>query len=297
MQITTIIKKLKELERKSPAGKELAMEAAAMFAFLVSGKEGRCTVHLLKGDETVLFYSSLPDDEAGFWKCSFSAAEERGQFQKSCQILALPEISRYTGFCVLGENPSVNGSASGDTEILLWLFQSFWCMCLLEEEAQGNYWIDPVTNLQGINAFKRKVSQCMASWQEGYLVVARVPVHMERPYSENGMDCALQELAGYCRKMEGMTAYRIAADMIAVLTEGEKGVALDYMQKIMLLLPETSLFLTSIAFLEKDKVLTRIHEEMGKLREGGTAINTACPSQRLPIFAKNREKGDGSGKI
>lgn len=66
MQITSIIKKLKELAQKSPAGEELAMEAAAMLSLLMAGQDGRCTIHLLRGDITVFFYSSLPDDEAGF---------------------------------------------------------------------------------------------------------------------------------------------------------------------------------------------------------------------------------------
>lgn len=66
MQIISIIRKLKELSEKSPAGEESAMEAAAMLAYLMAGQDGRCTIHLLKRDKTVFFYSSLPDDEAGF---------------------------------------------------------------------------------------------------------------------------------------------------------------------------------------------------------------------------------------
>lgn len=296
MQITSIIKKLKELSGKSPAGRELAMEAAAILSFLIAGQDGRCTVHLFKEDATALFYSSLPDDEAGFWRCSLSAAEERGRIREGSQILTLPALGKYEGFLILEDCQRGSGFTSEDMESLLWIFQSFWCMCLLAEEAENNYFTDPVTELPGITIFKQAVTQSMDSGQEGYLVVARVPVCSERPYSENSMDSRIQELAGYCRQTEGITAYRIAADMIAVLAEGEKGTALDYMQKIMLLLPETSLFLTSLAFLEKGKVLTRIQEEMGKLREGGTVINTACPSPRLPIFTKGRERGDGNGK-
>ncbi|MCH5249985.1 MAG: hypothetical protein J1E98_08630 [Lachnospiraceae bacterium] len=296
MQIISIIKNLKELSGKSPAGKELAMEAASLFSFLMAGQDGRCTVHLLKEDTTVLFYSSLPDDEAGFWKCPLSAAKERGQIREGSQILTLPPVGKYEGFLILEDCRGGNGFTSEDMESLLWIFQSFWCMCLLAEEAENNYFTDPVTELPGITVFKQAVSQSMESKQEGYLVVARVPVRPERPYSENSMDCRIQELARYCRKTEGITAYRIAADMIAVLAEGEKGMALDYMQKIMLLLPETSLFLTSLAFLKEEKVLTRIQEEMGKLGEGSTAIKTGRPSPRLPIFTKGREKGDGNGK-
>lgn len=296
MRVETIIKKLKELSGKSPAGKELAMEAAAMLSFLMTGQDGRCTVHLFKGDTTALFYSSLPDDEAEFWRCPLSTAEERGRFREGSQIFILPALGKYEGFLILEDYRGGNGFTPEDMENLLWIFQAFWCMCLLAEEAENNYFTDPVTELPGITVFKQAVSQSMDSGQEGYLVVARVPVCPERPYFENSMDCRLQELAGYCRKTEGIKAYRIAADMIAVLAEGEKGTALDYMQKIMLLLPETSLFLTSVAFLEKDKVLTRIQEEMSKLREGGTVINTACPSPRLPIFTKGGKKGDENGK-
>lgn len=295
MQIISIIKKLKELSEKSPAGKELAMEGAAMLAFLMAGQDGRCTIHLLKGDATVLFYSSLPDDEAGFWRCPPSAAEERSRVRNGSQVFILPDLGKYEGFLILEECRGGSGLASEDTESLLWIFQLFWSACLLAEDAEKNYFTDPVTELPGITVFKQAISQIIASGQEGYLVVARVPVRPERPYSENSMDCRIQELAGYCRKTEGITAYRIAADMIAVLAEGEKGAALDYMQKIMLLLPETSLILTSLAFLEKEKVLTQIQEEMGKLGEGSTAIRTSCPSPRLPIFAKNRE-GDGNGE-
>lgn len=296
MQITTIVKKLKELSGKGPAGKELAMEAAAMFSFLMAGQDGRCTVHLFREDTTVLFYSSLPEDEAGFWKCPPPAAEERAHLREGSQIFILPDMGKYRGFLIQEECRGGSGFSPEDTESLLWIFQSFWCMCLLAEEAENNYFTDPVTELPGITAFKQAVSQSMDSGKEGYLVVAKVPVCQERPYSENSMDCRIQELAGYCSKTEGITAYRIAADMIAVLAEGEKGTALDYMQKIMLLMPETSLFLTSVAFLEKEKVITRIQEEMGKLGEGGTVIKTACPSPRLPIFTKSREKGDGNGK-
>ncbi len=296
MQITTIIKKLKELSEKSPAGKELAMEAAAMLSFLMAGQDGRCTVHLLKGDTTALFYSSLPDDEAGFWNCPLSAVEERGLAREGSQIFTLSSLGEYGGFLILEDCRGGNGFTPEDTETLLWIFQLFWCRCLLAEEAEKNYFTDPVTELPGITAFKQAVLLSMNSGQEGYLVVARVPVSLERPYSENSIDCRIQELAGYCRKMEGITAYRIAADMIAVLAEGEKGTALDCMQKIMLLLPETSLFLTSVKFLEKEKVLTRIQEEMGKLGEGSTVIKTACSSPRLPIFTKDRVKGAGNGK-
>lgn len=296
MQITTIIKKLKELSEKSPAGKELAMEAAAMFSFLMAGQDGRCTIHLLKGDVTALFYSSLPDDEAGFWKCPLSAVEERGRIREDSQIVTLSSLGEYGGFLILENCWGRNGFTSEDTKALLWIFQLFWCRCLLAEEAEKNYFTDPVTELPGITAFKQAVLLSMDSGQEGYLVVARVPVSLERPYSENSIDCRIQELAGYCRKMEDITAYRIAADMIAVLAEGEKGTALDYMQKIMMLLPETSLFLISVEFLEKEKVLTRIQEEMGKLEEGSTVIKTVCPIPRLPIFTKDKEKGDGNGK-
>lgn len=296
MQITTIIKKLKELSEKNSEGKQLAMEAAALFSFLMAGQDGRCTVHLLKEDATALFYSSLPDDEADFWKCPLSAVEERGRVREGSRIFTLPPLGEYEGFLILEDCQRGNGLSSEDTESLLWIFQLFWCRCLLAEEAEKNYFTDPVTELPGITVFKQAVLLSMDSGQEGYLVVARVPVCPERPYSENSMDCRIQELAGYCRKKEGMTAYRIAADMIAVLSSGEKGKALDHMQKIMLLLPETSLFLTSVAFLEKEKVLTRIQEEMSRLGEGSTVINTDCPSPRLPIFAKDRKKGEGNGK-
>lgn len=296
MQIISIIRKLKELSEKSPAGEELAMEAAAMLALLMAGQDGRCTIHLLKGDTTVFFYSALPDDEAGFWRCPLSAVEERSRVRNGSRVFMLSNLGKYEGFLILEECQEGNGLTSEDMESLLWIFQLFWHMCLLAEESEKNYFTDPVTELSGITVFKQAVSQIIASGQEGYLVVARVPVYLERPYSENSMDCRLQELAEYFREKEGITAYRIAADMIAFLTEGEKGVALDHMQKIMLLLPETSLFLTALALLEKDKILTKIQEEMGKLGEGNTEINTSCPIPRLPIFIKDSEKGDGNGK-
>lgn len=296
MQIISIIRKLKELSEKSPAGEELAMEAAAMLAFLMAGQDGRCTIHLLKGDATVFFYSTLPDDEAGFWRCPLSAVEERSLVRNGSRVFMLSDLGKYEGFLILEECQGGNGLTSEDMESLLWIFQLFWNMCLLAEESEKNYFTDPVTELPGIAVFRRSVSQIIASGQERYLVVARVPVYLERTYSENSMDCRLQELAEYFREKDGLTAYRIAADMIAILTEGEKGVALDHMQKIMLLLPETSLFLTALALLEKDKILTKIQEEMGKLGEGGTEINTCCPIPRLSIFINDREKGDGNGK-
>lgn len=296
MQIISIIRKLKELSEKSPAGEELAMEAAAMLAFLMAGQDGRCTIHLLKGDTTVFFYSTLPDDEAGFWRCPISAVEERSRVRNGSQVFMLSDLVEYEGFLILEECQEGKGLTSEDMECLLWIFQSFWRMCLLIEESEKNYFTDPVTELPGITAFKREVSQIIDSRQEGYLVVARVPVYLERPYSENSMDCRLQELAGYFRKKEGATAYRIAADMIAILAEGEKGAALDHMQKIMLLLPETSQFLTSLALLEKEKIITKIQEEVGKLGEGSTKIETSRPSPRLSIFIKDGKKEDGNGK-
>lgn len=296
MQIISIIRKLKELSEKNPAGEELAMEAAAMLAHLMAGQDGRCTIHLLKKDTAVFFYSSLPDDEAGFWRCPLSAVEERSRVRNGSRVFKLSDLGKYEGFMILEECQGGNGLTSEDTESLLWIFQLFWRMCLLKEESERNYFTDPVTELPGIAVFKREVSQIIDSGQEGYLVVARVPVRLERPYSENSMDCRLQELAEYFREKEGITAYRIAADMIAVLVEGDKGEAIDHMQKIMLLLPETSLFLTSLALLEKEKVLTKIQEEIGKLGEGSTEIETSRPSSRLSIFTKDREKGDGNGK-
>lgn len=296
MQINSIIRKLKELSEKSPAGEDLAMEAAAMLAFLMAGQDGRCTIHLLKGDTTVFFYSSLPDDEAGFWRCPLSVAEERSRIRNGSRVFKLSDLGKYEGFLILEECQGGNGLTSEDMESLLWIFQLFWSMCLLAEESEKNYFTDPVTELPGIAVFKREVAQVIDSGQEGYLVVARVPVHLERPYSENSMDCRLQELAEYFRDKEGVTAYRIAADMIAVLAEGDKGEAIDHMQKIMLLLPETSLFLTSLALLEKEKIITKIQEEMGKLGEGSTEIETSRPSPRLSIFTKDKEKGDGDGK-
>lgn len=296
MQINSIIRKLKELSEKSPEGEELAMEAAAMLELLMAGQDGRCTIHLLKGDTTVFFYSSLPDDEAGFWRCPLSAVEERSRVRNGSRVFKLPDLGKYEGFLILEECQGGNGLMSEDMESLLWIFQLFWCICLLEEESERNYFTDPVTELPGIAVFKREVSQIIDSVQEGYLVVARVPVRLERPYSENSMDCRLQELAEYFREKEGITAYRIAADMIAILTEGDKGEAIDHMQKIMLLLPETSLFLSSLALLEKEKVLTKIQEEISKLGEGSTEIETSRPSPRLSIFTKDWEKGDGDGK-
>ena len=296
MQIISIIRKLKELSEKSPAGEELAMEAAAMLAYLTAGQDGRCTIHLLKGDTTVFFYSSLPDDEAGFWRCPLSAVEERSRIRNGSQVFMLSDLGKYEGFLILEECQGGNGLTSEDAESLLWIFQLFWRMCFLAEESERNYFADPVTELPGIAVFKREISRIIDSGQEGYLVVARVPVRLERPYSENSMDCRLQELAEYFREKEGITAYRIAADMIAILVEGEKGTAIDHMQKIMLLLPETSLFLTSLALLEKEKVLTKIQEKIGKLGEGGTEIETSRPSPRLSIFIKDREKEDGNGK-
>lgn len=296
MQIISIIRKLKELSEKSPAGEGLAMEAAAMLAYLMAGQDGRCTIHLLKGDTTVFFYSALPDDEAGFWRCSLSAVKERSRIRNGSRVFMLSDLGMYEGFLILEECQGGKGLTSEDTEILLWIFQLFWSMCLLARESEKNYFTDPVTELPGIAVFKRAVSHAIDSGREGYLVVARVPVRLERPYSENSMDCRLQELAGYFREKESVTAYRIAADMLAILTEGGKGDAIDHMQKIMLLLPETSLFLTSLALLEKEKFLTKIQEEMGKLGEGSTEIATSRPIHRLSIFIKNREKGDGNGK-
>ncbi len=296
MQAISIITKLKELSEKSPAGRELAMEAAAMLARFMAGQDGRCTIHLVKGDTTALFYSSLPDDEATFWRCPLSAVKERVQARNVSQIFTLPDLCKYEGLLILEDCQREGIRALEDMGNLLWIFQLFWCVCLLAEEAEVNYFTDPVTGLPEITAFKQAVSQMIDSGQEGYLVVGRVPVYLERPYSENSMDCRLQEFAGYCRKTQDLTAYRIAADMIAVLAEGEKELALEHMQKTMLLLPETSQFLTSLAFLDKDRVLTQIQEEMSKLGDGSTTIRASCPSPRLPIFTKGREKRDGNGE-
>lgn len=297
MQTISIIKNLKELSGKSPAGRETAMEAAAMLALFMAGQDGGCTIHLIKGGTTVFFYSSLPNDEAGLWRCSLPEAKERSRLRNGSRVFILPALGQYEGFLILEECRGSSRLTSEDTESLLWIFQLFWSVCLLSEEAEKSYFTDPVTELPGISAFKQAVSQSIASGQEGYLVVDRVPVSPERPYSENSMDCRLQELAEYCRKTEGIKAYRIAADMIAVLAEGEKGPALDYMQTVMLMLPEISQFMTSLAFLEKEKILTQIQEEMEKLGDGGTVIKTSRPSPRLSIFTKSREKRDGNGEV
>ena len=101
MQITSIIKKLKELAQKSPAGEELAMEAAAMLSLLMAGQDGRCTIHLLRGDITVFFYSSLPDDEAGFWRCPLPAVEERCRIRNDSRAFVLSDMGKYEGFLIL----------------------------------------------------------------------------------------------------------------------------------------------------------------------------------------------------
>ncbi len=147
MQITSIIKKLKELAEKSPAGEELAMEAAAMLSLLMAGQDGRCTIHLLRGDTTVFFYSSLPDDEAGFWRCPLPAVEERCRIRNDSRAFVLSDMGKYEGFLILEESQGGSGLASEDTENLLWIFQLFWCTCLLADESEKNFFTDPVTEL------------------------------------------------------------------------------------------------------------------------------------------------------
>lgn len=295
MKILSTVEELKGLTGKGLQGRDLATEAAAMLASFLAG-QGNCTVHLTKDNATELFYSSLPEDEAEFWKCPLCAAKERSLERKGSRVFPLPEMERYDGFLIFEGIPGKEPPSDEDLENLLWLFQLFWCMCLLSDEVRTNYLTDPLTGLPEITIFRQAVGQKITSGQDGHLIAARVPVHLERPFSEKSLDNRMQELAGYCKEMGDAKAYRIAADIIAILADGEKERALDHMQKIMLLLPETSLFLCSYAFLEKGRVLTRIQEEMSKIEAGGTVINTALVTPKLPVFVKSTTREVQNGK-
>lgn len=284
MHYLLVIKELKKLLETEEVGVNIAEEALTMvlsaFPYI---KE--YTIRLEKKGERKFFYSTLPEDEAHYWDCSYVVAkEERSIADKDIILIHLPEFGNYGGFLAVKSTMKV---FADEKEVnILWLLQLFLCACLSEQEVEKNRLIDPVTGLGGNKEFQKELERRMKTGREGYLVVARTSVYYEKPFHEESLDRNIKRLAKLCREEAEKDSFRIAADMIAVMLDGEKDNAIIKMQNIMNDMPDSVIFLLPYEKVILGSIFTHIQKEMNKMILGERSLAAMInPYPKLPIFS------------
>lgn len=284
MHYSLVIKELKMLLEKEELGCNIAEEAVSMIlSAFPEIKE--YTIRLEKKGEKKFFYSTLPEDEAHYWDCSYAVAKtERKIEDKKIMLIYLPEFGSYDGFLVIKSTMKV--FIDKEEVNMLWLLQMFLYACLSEQEVEKNRLLDPVTGLGGEKEFQRELERRIEAAREGYLVVVRVPTHYEKPFHEDSLDRNIKQLAKLCREEAEKDSFRIAADMIAVMLDGERENAISKMQDIMNEMPDTAIFLLSYEKVIPETIFTHIQKEMSRMVLGERSFAAMInPYPKLPIFS------------
>lgn len=279
---------LKELLNASRPGRELAMEIAGLLASCFK-KEVDVTIRLHQ-EEEVLFYSTLPEDEAGFFVSVGRADEAAGRpgpaFGRAFPLLG----SGYEGYVVLEGSREQQVTVGEDGQRFMQACSFAIAYCLLAERSVENYRLDPLTGIPGRPAFQEALKEFMDSGNKGYLLAARPDVRHNRTGYWNDED--EERFCWLARKSQSVFArsYRISDTMVAMLTdETDRERVFEGLQELSEGAGTVGAVYLPLASLQAEHVFERLEECMMQC-ENGTIHGPERMPLPLPFWNADRKR-------
>lgn len=209
---------LLDLVDKEEPGNGLALEIAGLLASFFSERD--ITIGLFRGQER-FFYSTLPGDEALFYKVSVGVEEmDERPGAIYCERITLSPGGGYTGYLVL-EGGSGYSSATDEVHCLIHACAFSMAFCFAMQRSQDQVQLDPQTGLPGRYAFLKSLKVSLNSGRNGYLLA----VCYDAPHSHAGYDTRESE-ERFCEMAKQSQlffekSYRISDTTVVMLTDRE----------------------------------------------------------------------------
>lgn len=282
----------KELEKtitQKPYGLPLAYEVFHMFCGFFRDKAD-CVACYACNDREIFFGTTLPEDEAAFYRKDFQKRSENDRI-KECKIVRVSvENGALCGMWVLEIHSEMAESLEDSFREMVTVVQTAVTSCLFAEEWKKEQMRDCVTGLLGNAAFEQALQRFMEQGREGHLIAARRLVRYGRPYGADGMNRSIQMLAGACKRSGIPDVYRISEDTVALLCLDGQERAYATAQEIADI-GETDLYVAEFATVEKGEVYFLIQQNLDGEDEGGQAFGLHYPYPKLPIYKDDPEGG------
>lgn len=282
----------KELEKtvaQKPYGLPLAYEVFQMFCGYFRDKADCVVCYACNGRE-IFFGTTLPEDEAAFYRKDFQERSENDRI-KEYKIVRVPvENGTLCGIWILEIHSEMAESLEDIFREMVTVVQTAVTSCLFAEEWKKEQMRDCVTGLLGNAAFEQALQQFMEQGQAGHLIAARRLVRYGRPYGADGMNRSIQMLAGACKRSGIPDVYRIGEDTVALLCLDGQERAYAAAQEIADI-GETDLYVIRFAALEKEKVYSMIQRNLDREDESRQAFGLHYPYPQIPVFRDDPEGG------
>lgn len=280
-------KELKKVMDKKAYGIQMADE---IFHLLCRSFQGGadCVVYYGYGGREILFRTTMPEDEAAFYRRDFLEHTESTRVGDKKTVWIWTENGVLCGMWVF----EIHAGAVESTEMvcreIALTAQAVFSACLLAEELEREQKRDCVTGLYGNVVFEDTLRQLMEQKADGYLIVARRPVRYDG--CGTAMNGAIQMLAEVCISSGVPDIYRIGEDTLALLCMEGQEKAYAIAQQIADT-GKTDLYVTRISVLEDGKVYPVIWRSLGRTEHAGKAFGLHYPYPKLPIYMEGSEGG------
>lgn len=276
-------KQLTELLREGRPGNELAMEIAGLLASNFQGLD--FTMGLYKNG-TGLFYSTLPDDEAMFFSAATRAEEITARpGATSSQTIALIPGRDYDGYIVLEGEGAEIPIAAGERQFMEGCAFAI-AYCLLAQQSEENYQLDPLTGLQGRPSFQR----VLADKKGGYLLAACYDVGRSHTgYWTDEDEINFCQLAKKSQEIFGKS-FRISDTVVAMVSENvDRAAIFAGLQELSDGPGNISAVFLPLTSLEPELVYRRLDECLAQCTDGKIHGPVRMPA-KLPFWTVDGER-------
>lgn len=236
----------------------LAMEVIAFGTSLFAdGLEHTIKIESDIGKE-VLFYSSLPEDEARFWHHPIKIIQELQRPDiNSCRKYHWMGIGSLEGVWILeNQKRKIPILHREEQEVIKLAFLSA-TTCLLAEEARNNAEKDSLTGMRGKKAFLRELLESSSD----YLIAVR------NTFSNRERDSDILRLAEICKEVQAKEVFRIEVGTF-VFFQKDQDSAISVLQTLLEKEPEKLFFITSADRLNPNHAVEIILRELFKIDTG-----------------------------
>lgn len=287
MEVDYAKKQLMELLKEGRAGKELALEITGLLSSFFS--ELDLTVGLYK-DGAGIFYSTLPEDEAAYYADvrKMEDLEERPGLVYS-QHMELFPVGGYGGYVVL-EGAKGHTLDMDRGKQFVWDCGFAMAFCLLAQQSEENYQLDPLTGVLGRSAFRKALKASIDDGNEGYLLATCY----DGPHSHAGYWTQQDEenfslLAKRSQKIFG-TAFQISDTMVAMLTDhANREEVFAGMQELSQGINTVGTVYLPLSGLTEENVFNRLNECIMQWSDGKIHGPITMPA-KLKLFCTPEEK-------
>lgn len=288
MKVDYAKKQLMELLKDGKADKDLALEIAGLLASFFS--EFDLTLGLYKEGDG-LFYSTLPEDEAAYYagvKKKEEDFEHRPGLIYSHQMELL-SAGGYGGYVVL-EGKKEHEFDTDREQQFVWDCGLAMAFCLLAQQSEENYQLNPMTGIQGRSAFRETLRLSIEQGKKGYLLACCY----DAPNSHTGYRSLEDEenfsmLAKRCQRIFG-TAYQISESMVAMITDhANREDIFSGMQELSAGINTVGTIYLPLSGLTVESVFDRLEECITQWCDGGIHGPITIPA-KFKIFMTPEEK-------